>query len=479
MSSKSQCLKTTCPLTRRQFIGGCAGCAASLSAFSALNAFAAGSAGPRPPSGPKAKVKIVFTHINPDTPTWPNIGYDYEGRKKEIIKKLSKGCPDIEFLPVSAANAQEATKIVEADEGIDGYLVYMLGIWTGAPQVIAATGKPTIFVDDLYAGSGEFLIAYSAAKRKGLKVAGVSSNKIEDVIAAAKCFECIKKLQQSAILRVGSGFGCSEKGVQEVFGTKVIPVNFEPLNALYAKADSNEAKKWAKKWMGEANKVIEPSRAELEKSGAMYLAMSELMAQNKAQAITINCLGGFYGGHITAYPCMGFFQLNNDGFVGACESDLTSTITMLLMTYLTGRPGYISDPVIDTSTNQIIYAHCVAPNKMYGPDGKSNPYDIRDHSEDRKGACVRSLMPLGEMTTTVEFNPDTKKVVFHQAKTVANIDEDKACRTKLAGEVVGDIDKLLSYWDQWGWHRVTVYGDLKYPVQHISALLGFEVVEEA
>jgi hypothetical protein len=88
-------------------------------------------------------------------------------------------------------------------------------------------------------------------------------------------------------------------------------------------------------------------------------------------------------------------------------------------------------------------------------------------------------MPLGEMTTTLEFNPDARKVIIHQGKSVANIDEDKACRTKLAAEVIGDINKLLSYWDTWGWHRVTFYGDLKRPVQNIAALLGFEVIEEA
>jgi hypothetical protein len=38
---------------------------------------------------------------------------------------------------------------------------------------------------------------------------------------------------------------------------------------------------------------------------------------------------------------------------------------------------------------------------------------------------------------------------------------------------------LLGYWDTWGWHRVTFYGDLKRPIQNIAALLGFEVIEEA
>ena len=48
---------------------------------------------------------------------------------------------------------------------------------------------------------------------------------------------------------------------------------------------------------------------------------------------------------------------------------------MVAVTTLTeGRPGYISDPVIDTSKRQIIYAHCVASNKAFGPKGAANPY---------------------------------------------------------------------------------------------------------
>ncbi len=467
----------SCGISRREFIGGCTACAAGIAGLSAMAA--APAFAQTPPAGGKPKIRLVFTHIPPQNPTWPNIGYDYEGRKKELTARLKRGCPGVEFLPATAHNAGEGKKILEADKDVDGYLIYMIGIWTGAPQAIAASGRPTIFVDDFYGGSGEFLVAYSAAKRNGWKVAGVSSSNFDDVIDAARCFECIKKLQNSVVIRVGAGPGASGQNIRKVLGIRVLDMDFGPLNELYKKADKAEAAKWADRWMGEARKIVEPTRAEIERSAAMYLAMRELMSRNKAQAITINCLGGFYGGHITAYPCLGFFQLNNDGYVGACEADIRSTITMLLMGYLTGRPGYISDPVIDTAKNQIIYAHCVAPNKVYGPDGPSNQYDIRSHSEDRKGAAVRSLMPLGEMTTTMKFSYNRKQVVFHQARSVENVDEDKACRTKLAAEVKGDIDKLLGYWDTWGWHRVTFYGDLKRPVQNIAAMLGFEVIEEA
>lgn len=484
MTDKMNLFKPPCRLSRREFLGGCAACAAGLAGASLFGIKLARAQAEAAGDSERAKIRLVFTHEPPEVPTWPYIGYDFEGRKKELTEKLRKACPNIELLPATAGNTEDAKKILEADKEVDGYLIYMLGLWTQAPQAIAASGQPTVFVDDPYGGSGEFLSAIASARRSKLKVAGVSSTCFEDVVEAAKCFDCIKKLHSSVILEVGAGpdwWGYVPYDlIEEQFGTKVMSISFEELDNRYRNINLTEALKWADRWINEAEKVVEPSRDEIKKSGAMYLAMCSLMQQYKAHAITVNCLGGFYERKITAYPCLGFFQLNNDGFVGACEADMESTVTMLVMSYLVpDRPGYISDPVIDTAKNQVIYAHCVAPNKVFGPHGPANPYHIRSHSEDRKGAAVRSLLPLGHMTTTIKFDPTKQQVILHQGKTVANIDEDKACRTKLAVEVKGDIDKMFNYNDQWGWHRVTYYGDLEKPIRHIAALLGYEVIEEA
>jgi hypothetical protein len=148
---------------------------------------------------------------------------------------------------------------------------------------------------------------------------------------------------------------------------------------------------------------------------------------------------------------------------------------MIMMKHLVSRPGYISDPVFDTSKNQIIYAHCVAPNKVYGPQGASNPYILRSHAEDGKGAVVQSLMPLGQVVTTVEINAAEKGLLVHGGKTVANIDEPKACRTKLAVEA--NIGKILENW-RWGWHRVTFYGEWRKDVKNLATLMRFKVYEE-
>jgi hypothetical protein len=332
---------------------------------------------------------------------------------------------------------------------------------------------------DLYGASGELLAITAAGRRKGWKACTVSSSAFEDFVAAVRCFEAMKLLRSSKILVVGGEPGEFGKSIEEVFGTKVEAVPFAEINAAWEKADRTKVREWADRWIREAERVVEPSRAEIENSAAMYLALRGALEGRGAQAITMNCLGGVYSGQTHAYPCLGFFQLNSDGLIGACEADQRSTFTMLALKYLTGVPGYISDPVIDTARNRIIYVHCVASRKVFGPSGRTNPYEIRSHAEDRKGAAVRSLMPLGQLVTTLEIDPPTKQVILHQATTVENVDDEKSCRTKLAAEVKGDIDKLFGEFDRWGWHRVTFYGDLKRTVENFAALSGFSVIREA
>jgi L-fucose isomerase-like protein len=269
------------------------------------------------------------------------------------------------------------------------------------------------------------------------------------------------------------------KPADDFFGVPMQYISFSEVNQAWKEADREKSREIANKWRSTATEVVDVSDETLLTSAAMYLGMKQVLKNHNANAITINCLGGFYGGHIHAYPCLGFHELNNEGLVGACECDIASTATMVMATALTqGRPGYISDPVIDTSKRQIIYAHCVASNKVFGPEGRRNPYSIMTHSEDRQGASVRSILPLGYMTTSMRVNQDRKEILIHQAKTVGNDPDDRACRTKLAAEPVGDIEKLFSQWDKWSWHRVTVYGDLKEPVVDLADRMGWKIVTE-
>ena len=518
-----------CAHSRRAFLAGCAGCIGATTVLPGL-ILPTSLAADNSLDKDCMTVRVIFSLHAPvqPGPDWPNIGFDFNPVMEKTMTALQSGCKQINFVSSMAEGPEKTKEIVDADGvagNIDSYIVIQLNCWNRVVQTAVETGKPVLYVDFLYAGSGGFLV-YTAGMLRAAKpnFAHMSSGRIADVVAAANCLplakgsgglqafvnavekirvdvvagvkddmKCIndkcdvlrasdllKELKTKKVLEFEKGWADIVPQTKETLGIDIIRRPFAELNDLWEKADNDQAQEIYQRWKQSAVSVIGVPNETLEKSARMYVAMKQCLKNHDACAVTINCLGGFYGGHIHAYPCLGFHELLNEGLVGACECDTMSTITMVVMTTLTkGRPGYISDPVMDVATKQIIYAHCVASNKVFGVNGPSNPFTILTHSEDRQGASLRSTLPLGYMTTTLEMRPQTKEILFHQAKTVANSTEDRACRTKIAGVPVGDFEKLFTKWDQWGWHRVTYYGDLKEPVFVLADTLGWKVIEEA
>lgn len=514
---KPECVR--CGVDRRQFLKtGCALCAGTVGSLTLPSVSRAVT--DRPP----VRIRIVYAlHGEQQTvPDWPNIGFDFRPPMERITRGLTERCDGFEFLVSMANGAEQTAAILEQDAGagIDGYIVCQMNCWNQVVQTLAASGKPVLYVDFMFAGSGGFLVYTARFLREGTPNVGfVASPRIEDLVAAVRCFEpvvrggaaddfaaavmrvrtaataapgdltcfpdplttispqeCLRRMSESPILAVRDQ---EARAADPIMGIPVKFLAFSEINAAWEAADRDAAREIADRWERTAMIVSGVSRETLETSAAMYLGMKEVLARHGAMAITINCLGGFYGGHIHAYPCLGFHELNNEGLIGGCECDLRSTPTMVAITNMTeGRPGYISDPVLDTSRRHIIYAHCVASSHVFGPGGPVNPIEIVTHSEDRQGASVRSILPLGYMTTSVEFFPERREVLLHGGKAVANDPDDRACRTKLVVEPFGDFERLFTMWDRWGWHRVTFYGDLREPIRALADALGYSVVEE-
>jgi len=521
MKSKDYSIKKNSGITSRSgFISNCAACGACM----VLTPFSFLSTPLDSGTNKKLRIRIIYSlhGLKQSKPDWPNVGFDFSPFIEKTNTVLKNQFPGFEFLPVLATGQEQAEKIMLQDEKekIDGYIVYQMNCWNRVIQTIAKSGKPVLYADFQFGGSGGFLVYNSKFLRENsLNVGFVASSRIEDMIAAVKCFEivknggtvadfvvataksrlnstpkpgkltcktdelktlptseCQRQMEDSRILAVRDQ---NSGPAEAIMGIPLEYVAFSEVNQAWEAADSDEAHSIVERWQRTATEIINVPVETLQTSAAMYLGMKSVLKKHNANAITINCLGGFYGGHIHAYPCLGFHELCNDGLIGACECDIRSTATMVAFTNMTGRPGFISDPVIDTSKRQIIYAHCVASKKVFGSDGPDNPYTIMTHSEDRQGASVRSILPVDYLTTTLEIDPARQEILLHQAKAVANDPDDRACRTKLCAEPLGDIEKLFQKWEEWGWHRVTFYGDFKEPVYALADAIGWKVVEEA
>jgi len=515
--SHRACSGCSAAVGRRGFLKGCGAAAAA-----GLLAPLAGKADES--KGPPVRVALVFLANSAEREIWPYPGFDCAGRQAEILKLLKEGCAQVEFVPVTVAQPGDAQKAIDLKDAVDGYLVYTVtlnwGLQRMLPQ-IGKLGKPLLVADEYLGGSGVFLCGYSSLRRQGIAAGAVSTTRPADLVAVARLFadvkkpgltpaafakqcedayrrtfaaagpmtclddrvklsdigECLKRLKQFRFLIVGAGRVGEER---EFLGAKGVYVGFEEFKTLYEKVDRDEAAAWGRRWSQQAEKILEAKPEWIDKAGGVYLAMLALMKKHGTDSITMNCLGGFGSGQLPAYPCLGFMQILNDGGQGVCEAMPDDSISMLMGRILTGRAGYVSDPAVDTSKNQIVYSHCMAHTKVFGPQGESNKFRIRTlHNRDPRGCCAESFLPEGYTTTSFRTNFAAKKMVIHQAKAVGNLDADRGCRTQLLGEVRGDIGKLFSQWDVFGWHRVTVYGDLQEPLCEFAKALGLEVVREA
>jgi len=182
-----------CAMNRRRFLAaGCAACAGAAGLLTASRpARAADDAG-------KTRIRIIYSlhAVKQPGPDWPNVGFDFAPVMERINRELAQRCPGFEFVPSMANGPEQAKKIVEEDAAakIDGYLVYQMNCWNRVVQTIAGTGKPVLYADFQFAGSGGFLV-YTAGflRAKTPNVGFVASSRIEDLADAVKCFEMVKK----------------------------------------------------------------------------------------------------------------------------------------------------------------------------------------------------------------------------------------------------------------------------------------------
>ncbi|MHB8901541.1 MAG: hypothetical protein ACYC6Y_22545, partial [Thermoguttaceae bacterium] len=470
---------------------------------------------------------------------WPYPNFDTAGRQRQVIEALGNGCPAVGFIPVTVEKPADVEKAVALKDQVDGFLVYAMTLdWsqTQALVKVGQLGKPTIIADEFLGGSGVFLTGVSGLRSRKVPVAAVSSRRLDDLVTVARQFatvhqpgttpesfardcdeayrktfpapgeapraggqarpaadaltlspidECVKRFHQSRFLIVGRGKGGDEV---DYLGVKARFVDFDELESLYQQVDRDEAARWVDRWSKEASPLPagqyvdprEPQPGALDEAARVYLATVALLKKYGTDSVTMNCLGGFAAGNLPAYPCLGFRQILDDGGQGVCEAMPDDTLSMLMARILTGRPGFVSDPAIDTSTNQICYSHCVSATKVFGPQREASPFHIRTlHNRDPRGTCAESLLPGGYMTTTFRTNVARKELVVHQARAVGPLDTERGCRTKLMAEVSGDIGRLFDQWDLFGWHRVTVYGDVLEPLSEFGRALGLKVIQEA
>lgn len=438
--------------------------------------FGAGSSAPW--SGP-AVVRKVFLGI--PRPTWPRPDLDVE-REKADMEAILAGAErsnqeDVRFVGGDLVRTPEdAEKFVKSVGSEDGVLVVDLTSGTG-PLLgpMRDLTVPMLLYARPYSGWSYVDVARWAQTGKRAEL--VSTSEPGDLAPYLRMFRTIHHMRNSKVIALtpGEGPNPAAEAFTKKFGVAFAFPGYGALKEIYAGCDTAKAQKEAEEFARDALRVVEPKPRDITDSMRLFHAVVKLLEQEKANAITIDCLGGFRRGDLPAYPCVAWSKLNDAGLYGVCEGDIPSTMTQLLLTSFSRKPGFVSDPVFDTSRNEVIHAHCVSATRLQGISGQASPYVIRTHMEDNKGVSLQVLVPTLETITAGKFiEPGVFAV--STGEVIDNVDNPRGCRTKFRVRV-GDARKMLEGFTG-GLHRVIVYGDYLRPVEQMGRLMGFKVVRE-
>ena len=216
---------------------------------------------------------------------------------------------------------------------------------------------------------------------------------------------------------------------------------------------------------------MEPDENDIINAARCYVTAKRLMASEKANALSMDCLGMVASKLVPTPPCGAWTLLQDQGITAGCEADLFGAVSMMMTSYLLNRPSYMNDPVPETAKNLLITSHCTSGTRLDGFDKPAAPYILRDHSESSLGVAMQVLWPEGQPATLVRFS-NANEMIIDTGKVVSNVDTPPAggCRTSV--EIA--MDSVEDCRDVRGFHQVVALGNHRRILQGFCELYGIK-----
>jgi len=433
-------------------------------------------------SGPWSEPAVVHkVYLSGTQLHWPRPTLDVAREVAEVDARLAeverKHRGQVRFVGGELVRTPEEVAAWAKGLGdVDAVLATYVSIPSPLGNLLDAVKLPVLVYAIPYAGHHWAGIAARRKTRGKLEV--VASSSYGDLDPYMGIFRTIHHLRKSKVLVVSTrpeNLARLAEAFTAQYGTAIKFLTYDDLHAAFRAAEAGRARREADELVRGALRVVEPKRQDIEDAVRYYHGVQEILRREQANAMTVDCFGGLLAHKMPAYPCIAWSRLNDQGLYGVCEADLRSTMTQLLVTSYSGMPGFVSDPVFDTSRNEVIHAHCVSATRMKGIGGPASPYILRNHLETNDGVVMQVLMPAGETITCAEFREPTA-LLASTAEVTAAEESDRGCRTKIRTRVA-DAEKWLQAYSG-GLHRVIFYGNHLPVLEKMGRLMGFEVIKE-
>ena len=226
-----------------------------------------------------------------------------------------------------------------------------------------------------------------------------------------------------------------EDKVKEVFGTELVSIPMEDLLEEYDATESDPD---------------ERNGLDFGSSNRLVRAVLRLREKNNLDGLTIRCFDLLSSIHTTG--CLSLAQLNADGFIGTCEGDVMSMLTMALIRKVTGQSSFQANPSrIDVDDNTMVLAHCTMPYDM------AQSFGYNTHFESGIGVAIKGEFKT-EPVTILRLSKYLDSYWIAEGRIIGNLNESTLCRTQIEVKLddsysVGDLLRVPC-----GNHHIVFYG---------------------
>lgn len=257
----------------------------------------------------------------------------------------------------------------------------------------------------------------------------------------------------------------SPEALRRVWGVEAVQIPISELIAEFDAASPGAADVAAVS--AGAVSVLEPGDKEYGDSARVYLALRRLIERHQLTSVALRCFDLVTDRGATG--CYALARLNEEGVVAACEGDVPSAISMLLLSAVTGRPAFMANPAdIDPAANSLLFAHCTIARSL------TTSFSLRSHFESGLGVAIQGDLPQGPVTVMRVGGVGLDQVMVAGGDLTGGSKSEGLCRTQVRVRLNAyPAGRLLTA--PLGNHHVIGMGDVSGQVRDYLDLFAPEV----
>ena len=155
---------------------------------------------------------------------------------------------------------------------------------------------------------------------------------------------------------------------------------------------------------------------------AIYARLKELVKKYDLQGVTLRCFDLLTTVKNTG--CIALSKLNDEGIPAACEGDIPTLLTMMVVKRMTGELCFQVNPARIQANGEMLFAHCTLPL------GMTEKHEYTTHFESGIGVAIHGDLPTGDYTL-VKLSGDLQRMLAVDVELERCQFEQNLCRTQV------------------------------------------------